>query len=78
MAKKEIGPIEVRWSAVEAYLKENTKGSFLMSVIEAEKILKYLVKRAKVPGENMDEKLENIESAFSDFTKRSLRLFVPV
>ncbi len=58
---------EELWANVEEALKEGTASGYKMAIIEADKILNFLLKKKRYPGGNIREKLLLAKPEISNF-----------
>ncbi len=63
--KEEKSANKKRWEKVLAYLESDNQSDWKQAIIEADNLLDEMVKAMRYPGENLGERLKNIEP--SDF-----------
>jgi len=60
-------PIKVKdWEKVEKYLEEKTTTGLIVGLLEADKLLRYRLKKKGFPGKNTDEKIKSAKEKFNN------------
>lgn len=59
--------IHVRWHEVEQHLKKGGPTHFRQAIIEADKLVDYVLQQLGVSGESMGERLRQAQPRFTDY-----------